>query len=191
MGWLAVVVVLLGLLVFWTERGHGPIAKGIEEAHEIDGVTQVKAIVQAMNAYAAVHGGAYPTGDTSTEVFQKLLDGHFVSDPKTFFVLTGGKFPADSNQLDSRNVCFDVTAGASAKSPDDLPLVFTSGFEVKYKPGVNASHSSDIVGILHGIAVGYKGGAAHFRHEVSDGTLPNFFPADAEAEGAGYRQLEP
>ncbi len=191
MGWVVVGVILLGLLAFWTWRGQGPVAKGMEEAHELDGMAQVQAIVKGMNAYAADHGGAYPDGRTSTEVFQKLLDGHYVADAKTFFVLTGGKFPADSNQLDSRNVCFDVTAGASVKSPEDLPLVFTTGYDVTYAPDVNAKHATDIVGILHGIAVGYKNGAAHFRREVQDGTVPNVFPADAKGTDDDYRQLKP
>jgi hypothetical protein len=144
-----------------------------------------------MNAYAADHGGAYPEGGSSTEIFQKLLDGHYVSDPQTFFVLMGGKFPADTNQLDARNVCFDVTAGASPKSPGDLPLVFTSGFDVSYKPGVNATHATDIVGIVHGIAVGYRDGSVHFRHAAPDGTVPNVVPAGFDAGGERYRQLKP
>jgi len=191
MGWVVLGLIAVAGLIIWTWLGHGPIHRGIEEAHEIDGVTQAQAIVKAMHAYAADHGGAYPSGSTSTEIFQKLLDGHYVTGPETFFVLTGGKFPADSNQLDSRNVCFDVTAGASPKSPADLPLVFTTGFNVTYKPGVNATHATDIVGILHGIAVGYNGGATHFRHAASDGTVPNVVPADFDAKGETYRQLEP
>jgi hypothetical protein len=191
MGWVVLALIAAAALTIWTLLGRGPISKGIEEAHEFDGVAQAQAIVKAMHAYATDHGGAYPEGGTSTEVFQKLLDGHYVSNPKTFFVLTGGKFPADSNQLDSRNVCFDVTAGASPKSPADLPLVFTAGFDVTYRPGVNATHATDIVGILHGIAVGYNDGSAHFRRAAADGTVPDVVPADFKAEGETFRQLKP
>jgi hypothetical protein len=191
MGWLLLGLFAVAALIAWTWLGHGPIHEGIERAHEIEGVAQAQAIVKAMHAYAADHGGAFPDGSTSTEIFQKLLDGHYVADPKTFFVLTGGKFPADSSQLEARNVCFDVTAGATPKSPDDLPLVFTTGFDVSYKPGVNATHATDIVGILHGIAVGYNGGATHFRRAGDDGTVPNLVPTDFNAKGGTYRQLEP
>src|ERR1700753_321458 len=88
MGWVILGLILLGAVAWGTGLGQVPVARGIEEAHEFEGVAQAGAIVKAMNAYAADHGGAYPGGGTSTEVFQKLLDGHYVSDPKTFFVLT-------------------------------------------------------------------------------------------------------
>ncbi len=135
MGWVVLGLIAVAALIIWTWSGRGPIHGGIEAAHEIEGVAQAKAIVQAMHAYAADHGGNYPAGSTSTEIFQKLLDGHYVTESKTFFVLTGGKFPADSNQLDARNVCFDVTAGASSKSPDDLPLVFHHRLRYRLQAG--------------------------------------------------------
>jgi hypothetical protein len=191
LGWIVVALVLIAALAIWTLRGHGPISKGIADVHEVDGVAQVHSIVKAMTAYAADHGGAYPEGASSTEVFQKLLDDHYVSDTKTFFVLTGGKYPADSSQLQSQNVCFDVTAGASAKSPDDLPLVFATGFKVTYAAGAHATHATDIAGILPGIAVGYKNGSAHFRRSAPDGSVPDVVPAGFDARGETYRQLTP
>ena len=191
MGWVVLGLAAVVALAIWTWLGHGPLAQGIEKARVMEGISQVNAIVQAMDAYAKDHGGAYPEGNTSTEVFQKLLDGRYVSDPKIFFVLTGGKYPAASSQLDARNVCFDVTGGATAKSPDDLPLVFTSGFNVKYAPGVNATHATDIVGIVHGMAICAKDGRAHFQRETADGSVPDFFPAAAVTKDEHYRQLKP
>ncbi len=44
----------------------------------------------------------------------------------------------------------------------------------------------DIVGVVHGIAVGYWDGAMHYRRAAADNTVPNVVPA-----GEAYRQLKP
>src|ERR1700677_3779200 len=104
----------------------GPITKGIEKAKESASLQTSRTIGLAMFAYASDHNGAYPDGKTSTEVFQKLIDGKYISDPGLFYILgTVGKVRATSNQLTAANVCYDCTSGATTSSSDGLPLVFT------------------------------------------------------------------
>ncbi len=181
----------IGVFVLWTVRGLGPIAQVVDQEREARGIKQVQLIAAALNSYARDHHGAYPDGSTSTDVFQKLLDGKYVDDPKVFFTLLPAKIPADSKQLEAQNVCFDFTAGASANSPGDLPLVFTTGYDVTYTAGSNARHASDLPGIFHGMAVDYKDGSAHFRRAAADGSVPNVVPKDFDAKGETYRQVRP
>lgn len=185
--WVALVSIAL---VLWAIFKVLPTSVPVEQAKEMAGLEQVRTIAIALNDYAADHDGAYPEGASSTEVFQKLLDGKYVSDPKTFFVLIAGKVPAASNQLSSQNVCFDVTTGATARSSIYLPLVFTTGYDVKYAAGVNAVRSSDVLGLLHGMAVAYRDNSAHFRRAAPDGSVP-LVPKAFDAGKETYRQLKP
>jgi hypothetical protein len=93
-----------------------------------------------MFAYANDNNGDYPGGKNSTEVFQKLLDGGYVSDPTLFYIPTDGKRrPVVGQKLKPENVCWDVTAGVDLKSPDGVPLVFMTGYKVIYGPGTPAT----------------------------------------------------
>jgi hypothetical protein len=103
-------------------------------------------IATAMYNYSQDHGGQYPTGKSSIEVFQKLIDGHYINDPKVFFAY-GALYsdlphrsgaPADSNILRSENVRFDVTIPLNAQSPNGIPIVFLTGCKVTYQPGASA-----------------------------------------------------
>ena len=124
-----------------------------------------RAIGTAMYDYSLDHNGQYPTGKSSTEVFQKLIDGHYVSDP-TIFYLTGCGSPkgeprktrATSNTLKPENVCFDVTVPISAATPKGLPIVFNTGFKITYESGASAVPSSDAAASSQygGIAAVYK-----------------------------------
>ena len=94
-----------------------------------------------MFAYATdniQNGNAYPDGNSSTEVFQKLLDGNYCSDPSVFYLPLAGKTPAVAGQkLKPENVCWDVTSGVDS-SASDVPLVFMTGYKVTYVPGGSA-----------------------------------------------------
>ena len=99
----------------------------VEQAHQI-GI--------AMLAYATDNAGSYPTGASSTEVFQKLVAGDYVSDLSTFLVsLVPNKTKVTSAKLAPENVCFDVTGGLDSNSPDSLPVVYLTGYKVVYKVG--------------------------------------------------------
>jgi hypothetical protein len=159
----------------------------------------------ALFAYATDHDGNYPDGKSSTEVFQKLIAGSYITDPSIFYVASPGKLRASKNQkiLKPENVCFDVTSPVTQNSSDQLPLVFLTGFKVTYAPGGAAvpvikphpdygSHSwfsGDHT--FNGIAVAYKGNNARFAVWQRDFTIPNFVPLDFKPDGKTYRQLTP
>ncbi len=151
---------------------------------------QVHAIGLAMFSYANDNNGAYPTGNSSTEVFQKLIDGGYVSDPSLFFVKMPGKVASASNQLKPENVCFDVTVTIDNKSSDQVPLVYLTGFRVSFTPGSSAVPVSDAAKQAAGLPVYYKGNNAVFLRSGPDGSVPHFvFPS--YRDDAHYRQLTP
>ena len=52
---------------------------------------------QVLFAYATDHDGAYPTGKSSTEVFQKLIDESYITDPTMLYFKMSGKVAARFN----------------------------------------------------------------------------------------------
>ena len=171
---------------FLPARATGPMMQGRAESW----VEQAHVIGTAFLSYA-VDNGNYPDGKSSTEVFQKLVDGRYVSDLSSFYVsLIPNKAKATSAKLTPENVCFDVTGGATMNSPDALPLIYLTGYKVDYKPGGSA------VSLIKpsptpGIAVTYKNGNSKFLKpaDPAEGTIANFMPADVP--DGGYRQLMP
>jgi hypothetical protein len=157
-----------------------------------------RAIALAMFQFANDNGDKYPTGRSSTEVFQKLIDGKYIPDPATFFVVMSGKTKATSNNLKPENVSYDVTVPADSNSPDGLPLVFLTGYRIDYKPGgsavpVSGSHTPFP---LDGLAVCYKNNNAFFKVPNHQQSLPNhgitnFVPPDFDPKGQKFQQLTP
>jgi hypothetical protein len=125
----------------------GPIKRGAPPA-EFRWVDQAEAIARALTdgpappyAWYAIDGAQFANGRSSTEVFQKLLDGGYVSDPNLFYLNLPGKTPPIKGQrLKPENVGFDLTAGITrSTAPWNLvPLVFQTGFRVKYEAGSSA-----------------------------------------------------
>lgn len=172
----------------------------------------------AMAQYADDHGGKYPEGKSSTEVFQKLLDGKYLADSYYFWLPLRGKVEGIRGQkLKPENVCFDVTCCISRDDPDDLPIVFATGCKVTYAPGsaaiplvnpfpqygpgtwyqwwCNEPESTTDLKREQGICVYYKSKRATClpltSSANSDGTILNFIPPDFDAKGKSYRQLTP
>jgi len=164
-----------------------------------------------LNQYAADNDGHYPEVKSSTEIFQKLLDGKYVTDPRIFYfsyLKIPGKAPPQSNQLKPENVCWDVTCCVDSTAPDVPPLVFVTGYKINYKAGASAvplkatpsNMSPSWSDWWHGIqnktpfvffAVTYKNDSAQALKVSPDGSIPNFIPADFEPKGKVYRQLTP
>jgi len=173
-----------------------------------------------MLQYATDHQGKYPTGKSSTEVFQKLIDGSYASDNTIFYFPMKGKIlPEDGQPLKPENVCFDVTSPVDSSASDDLPLVFSTGYKIDYAPGASAialnppvrhwtDHWFEIfrpvprVYSNDAIIISYKNNNVTFRslfYTIHDGvstdnpdnTIPNFMPANFDAQGKTYRQLTP
>jgi hypothetical protein len=174
-----------------------------------------RTLALAMFAYTNDNNGQYPFGKSSTEAFQKLLDGGYVNDPAIFYIPMSGKTKAVSGQpLKPENVCYDVTVLADDSSPEELPLVFSTGYRMNYVPGGSAvplikpyplydDQRDWLQRLLNdppsegsvGIAIGYKSNRAAFkRFEIlpkPDGVIPNIVSPHFDAHGKTYRQLTP
>ena len=196
----AIVVGAIGIFVLPCCAGIalGPITNGIHKAKENMAMLTSRQIGLAMFAYATDHNGAYPDGKTSTEVFQKLLDEKYVSDPAIFYLAMSGKTKATSSKLTAENVCFDVTSGVTSDSSADLPVVFCTGYTVTYAPGSSATRDSSASTPFpgpnrgfRGLAVTYKGNNARFLNAAADGTVADFIPESFDPAGKTYRQLKP
>ena len=151
----------------------------------------------AMFQYANDHNGAYPTGTSSTEVFQKLIDEKYLPDAAIFYQAVldiPGKTKATSNVLKPENVCWDVTVPLDVTSSDLVPVVFSTGYKINYVPGGSAvplfSSSEDRPS---GIAVHYHGNnAAWLKNDGQpDGIVTNFISQAFEPAGKKYQQLTP
>lgn len=177
-------------------------------------VMQARGLGMALWSYSHVENkDVYPDGASSTEVFQKLLDAGYVSDPGYFYVPMPGKVKAAPNQrtLKPENVCFDVTGGVGEKDSGQVPVVFLTGFRVTYAPGAAArplnggfptyetkqrllffswGDSWQDEGNMPGVAVFYKGNEMKWLR-AQDGAIPDFIPASFDAHGKTYRQLTP
>ena len=81
-----------------------------------------------------------PTANLLREVFQKLIDGNYVSDPDVFYVPLAGKIKPEafSKILKPENVSWDVTGNVDGSTPDQIPVVFLTCFRVTYVPGGSA-----------------------------------------------------
>jgi len=167
----------------------GPITNGIKKAKENMSMQQARQIDIAMFAYAQDHNGAYPTGATSTEVFQKLIDEKYITNPAIFYLAMPGKTKATSNHLTAENVCYDVTAGVTSDSPDGLPVVFSTGYIVTYIPGTDATRDPDGKIPFPGMALAYKDSRALFWKGIPEG--PRVVPSTFNPGSKTYQQLKP
>jgi hypothetical protein len=198
----------------------GPMPNGLVKAPESTTMQMARQIALAMFQYSVDHDGKYPDGKSSTEVFQKLIDGKYVSEPDVFYVPLAGKTrpEASSKILSPENVSWDVTGNLDGSTPDQIPVVFLTGFRMSYVPGgsaISLAKPYPRFGMenLHpgfwdliagrdiqwfgdaGIAVAYKSNSARFtRAQFSqDGTavIPTFVSPDFKPNGTIYRQLTP
>jgi hypothetical protein len=120
---------------------------------------QSRAIYALLMAYADNHRGAFPTGRSSTEIFQKLVEeNHFIAsgmsrdelyrqagyedsnihDTAIFYLKVPGKSLATSTVLKPENVCFDVTIPLGREELGACPMVFLTGYRVQYVPNGKA-----------------------------------------------------
>lgn len=121
-------IVLIGVLL-------GPMTGRIWVAQEAGTMQTCRTIALAEFQYANDHDGRYPDGKSSTEVFQKLLDGSYVTDPVMFYIPMAGKSSTRSHHLEPANVCYDVTGGIEGTIPNGLPVVFMTGYQIDYRAG--------------------------------------------------------
>jgi hypothetical protein len=150
----------------------------------------------AMYSCAQDNNGVYPTGRSSTEVFQKLIDGGYVPDPTVFYaeeLKVPGKRKAISKRLEPKNVCWDVTIPLDSSSPGSFPVVFSTGYKINYAPRGHALPlflSSS--GRPNGIAVFYVNNSTKWCGR-DDGTYGEVSVIDStlNSDGKTYQQLTP
>jgi type II secretory pathway pseudopilin PulG len=175
----------------------GPITPSLRKARESAAMQTSRTIALAMFQYANDHDGKYPTGRSSTEVFQQLIDENYVIDPKLFYIQMAGKSAPTSNTLKPENVSYDVTTPVDSNSPKGLPLVFLTGYRIEYKAGGSAIPLANFVNPFgnDGLAVCYSGNNAWFKvpmsEQASDGGVVNFVAPDFDAHGQKFQQLTP
>ncbi len=197
-----------GLWIGLLFLGLGPMPRGnigsatsfwVEKVHRIGGL---------LEGYASHHGGKFPTGASSTEIFQKLIDLDHEVDGSLFYLPLQGKIPPLPGQkLKPENVSFDITAGIDADSPPGVPIVFMTGYRVMYTPGGVATpltkpypkysynytweewyygrHKAPA-----GIAVAYPSLNSLFLPLKENGTVP-LVQADFDPQGRTWLQLTP
>jgi hypothetical protein len=175
------------------------LSPGIQAAH---------ALTLALYAYRNDHGGKDPEGESSTEVFQKLIDEGYIYDGDFLYFPMIGKVPAMAGtlvahkvRLRPENVSWDLTCCVDSETPDDIPLVFLTGYKVSYVPASSAmplriltteeKWSLWMRGEKPALPISYKSGSAQSIKAAPDGTIPNFIPADFDPKGKAYRQLTP
>ena len=203
--------IFLGLLVFSCLFYVFFLRGCIEESKTNDAISKARDLGLSLFAYAQDHDGKYPEGKTSTEIFQKLLDGGYLANsdsgngaPDLLYYPIPGKVKAapGTKILKPENVCWDVTCCMDAQSPDELPMIVLTGYKVTYQAGASA------IALPHPprswldwwqgkdyptkfLVANYKSNSTRHFKASPDGTIPNFIPTDFDPEGKTYRQLTP
>ena len=119
---------LIGLAALFLEPVHG-------KSQQSPGLHICHTLAVTLFYYANEHDGKYPEGKSSTEVFQKLVDEKYITEPDIFYFPFEGKTKWTSGKLKPENVCWDVTSGLNAGDSDETPLVFITGYRLDYRPG--------------------------------------------------------
>jgi len=168
---ITIIFVLIAVLFGPKHDDYGPRADPL--------IMATRHIGLALFTYANDHNGAYPTGKSSTEVFQKLIDAGYVNDPTLFwegFLPVPGKSKADSKVLKPENVCYDVTVPVNSTSDDTLPVVFLTGYRINYVPRGTATPLFSWAKDWTGLTVFYHGNNTAFLKNdgPSDGVVTNF-----------------
>jgi hypothetical protein len=180
---------LIPLLIF------GPAhPSGMRMAKQSARMQTARQIGLCLYAYSVDHNGKYPTGKSSTDIFQQLIDQNYVNDPAVFYFSMPGKTPATTNKLKPENVCFDITNGVQSDDPDTLPVVSSTGYKIDYVPGGKAHLLAN--GDPGGVAVFFKGNNAAFLRVAPDGIPlfpPVYYPTAPpfDPKGRTYQQLTP
>jgi hypothetical protein len=146
-------------------------------------------IGMALYAYSQDHKGHYPYGASSTEVFQKLIDEDYITDPKIFYAAMPGKTAPTGKELQPENVSFDYTLGVQPGDVFGVPLVFSTGCKLDYASGKKVRVSGDSPFRAMGVAVFYDNEAASFV-PVQD-SAAQLFNSEYNPKARTYVQLTP
>ena len=167
---------------------------GIEEARQSSLAQMAHALGMAMYSYSQDHGGKYPQGKSSTDVFQQLIDQKYATDPTLFYFPMEGKSKPEGTKLKPENVSWDVTADVQPDDPDFLPIVFLTGYKIQYQFH-HGPDESNWFGLAYGpgtfMPFYTKGNMAEFVRVAADGTARVFVSTQSPFKARAYRQLTP
>jgi len=193
---LMVAGILAVLAMFMVPAIHvGPV--GSPQTRYLHDVRQVGIL---MMQYALDNGNQYPTGTTSTEVFQELIDTGYLEAEAAASMLyiegMPGKVPyPGTGPLQPENVCYDVAAPATLSSHDGLPLIVSTGWELTFEaqaPATERDRTLTRTPILmrdgHPVMILFrKGGSAEILQKPDQEPVIPISYRDATT----YRQLRP
>jgi prepilin-type N-terminal cleavage/methylation domain-containing protein len=198
---LAIISILLSVLIpaAWSALRTSRQSAATQSSH---------GIAQLMTQYA-LDQGQYPDATTSTDAMKLLITKGYLTSADIFYLPNGGqtKFTgtAPGTNLTSVNVSWDITGmngpsgpvGISVNSPDELPLVYSTGGTVTYPaqagPGTATCSVSGPLGTA-GLAVTYKDNhSAFMKSDLTTGTptIVNFIAGSFDPQGQTYAQRKP
>ncbi|MEM1059056.1 MAG: hypothetical protein AAGK14_07395 [Verrucomicrobiota bacterium] len=180
----------------------------------IESISDARMLGLKMKQYAFDHEGRYPTGESSTEVFQHLMDQGYLTPNEASEILYIYGMPGKTRYrgtgpLQPENVCFDVIVSVDLGDNDWLPIVMSTGWKIpEFAEGVAPTvldpaqaktidryNTGWFEEAVPSLAFAREGGAAEFAKEHGpkhDGRLEQFFPPGIDfAPGKTYRQLRP
>jgi len=165
------------------------VVYGSDDEWDGSELQKARQVGQVLYSYAQDHNGKYPEGKSSTEVFQKLIDEDYVSDPSIFGFPMAGKKKAKTTKLKPENVCWDLTDAVRSEDPDTLPLVISTGYRIDYLHGGIAYPLANADPA--GIAIFLKGDNVFFLSSKAGGITLLRPPYLFAPKGRTYRQLTP
>ena len=186
----AITCFILGIVGFAIVEPFDSRVETIVESPLMQGARSINLL---LFQYATDNDGNYPMGHSSTEIFQKLIDEKYCDDPTIFYYKMPGKTPATSNKLKPENVCWDVTISVEEKDSDYLPVVYLTGYRLKFVAGGNAVPLNAAEVPVSGLGMAYKGNGAFFLKDdrLPDHIVPNVISPDFSSAGKTYQQLTP
>lgn len=113
-----------------------------DKANQSLATSNCRQIIMAMKAYAADHGGKYPTGRTANELFRELIRADILEDERIFggplsrFSPDGevGKPPDFTKAVGPGENHWMVVDGLKDDSPALTPVVFENALEATLPP---------------------------------------------------------
>ena len=187
-GAVGLILLVIGAIVFW------PFTGGIESVVSNPTEDKVRFINLLLFSYANDHGGKYPSGASSTEVFQKLIDENYVGDDvSVFYCEMPGKTKPTSNKLKPENVSWDITVPISDGDSNDIPIAFLTGYRIQYAPGGCAVPLRTSGLKYPGLYVAYKSYMACFLKDdgLPDHIVKNVISPNFDPKGKTFQQLTP
>ena len=175
---------------------------------ELHGTEQALGSARALNTllaqYATDNDGVYPVGENtraegkSEGIALDLLQNNYTPNAEIFSVGSTPRYAGTAKDyagLAPANMSWDFTAGANATTgiksdaPDWLPILYTTGQTVDYRPGESVALSGNGPFGNRGMIIALKSGAAEYR-PASKNIVPIFVSPDFKDTGK-YTQIKP